>query len=75
MEVFGHFVFLRFSGFFRAFPFVYRLFLAFLFTIHFRHFVLPPIDNQVLGALFCIFNDKTLPAFHLLCTKTVISHK
>lgn len=43
MEVFGHFVFPRFSGFFRAFPFVYRLFRAFLFTILFRHFVLPPI--------------------------------
>ena len=43
MEVFGHFVFPRFSGFFRAFPFIYRLFWAFLFTIHFRHFVLPPI--------------------------------
>ena len=45
MEVFGHFVFPRFSGFFRAFPFVYRLFRAFLFTILFRHFVLPPIDE------------------------------
>ena len=43
MEVFGHFVFSRFSGFFRAFPFIYRLFRAFLFTIHFRHFVLPLI--------------------------------
>jgi|GEM_PF-6983665 hypothetical protein len=43
MEVFRHFVFPRFSGFFRAFPFVYRLFRAFLFTILFRHFVLPPI--------------------------------
>ena len=46
MEVFGHFVFPRFSGFFRAFPFVYRLFRAFLFTIHFRHFVLPPIQSS-----------------------------
>lgn len=43
MEVFGHFVFPRFSGFFRTFSFVYRLFRAFLFTILFRHFVLPPI--------------------------------
>ena len=53
MEVFGHFVFPRFSGFFRAFPFVYRLFRAFLFTILFRHFVLPPImrnqyDNLII---------------------------
>ena len=47
MEVFGHFVFPRFSGFFRAFPFVYRLFRAFLFTILFRHFVLPPIDKVI----------------------------
>lgn len=46
MEVFGHFVFPRFSGFFRAFPFVYRLFRAFLFTILFRHFVLPPIGAK-----------------------------
>ena len=45
MEVFGHFVFPRFLGFFWAFPFVYRLFRAFLFTIHFRHFVLPPING------------------------------
>ena len=43
MEVFGHFVFPHFLGFFRAFPFIYKLFRAFLFTIHFRHFVLPPI--------------------------------
>ena len=43
MEVFGHFVFPRFSGFFRVSPFIYRLFRAFLFTILFRHFVLPPI--------------------------------
>lgn len=28
--------------------FIYRLFLAFLFTIHFRHFVLPPIIEQIL---------------------------
>ena len=48
MEVFGHFVFPRFSGFFRAFPFIYRLFWAFLFTIHFRHFVLPPIHLGIL---------------------------
>lgn len=46
MEVFGHFVFPRFSGFFRAFSFVYRLFRAFLFTILFRHFVLPPIFER-----------------------------
>ena len=46
MEVFGHFVFPRFSGFFRAFSFVYRLFRAFLFTILFRHFVLPPIQGK-----------------------------
>ena len=49
MEVFGHFVFPRFSGFFRAFPFVYRLFRAFLFTILFRHFVLPPIQTENLA--------------------------
>ena len=47
MEVFGHFVFPRFSGFFRAFPFIYRLFRAFLFTILFRHFVLPPIQKEL----------------------------
>lgn len=45
MEVFGHFVFSHFLGFFRAFPFVYRLFRFFLFTILFRHFVLPPIKE------------------------------
>ena len=47
MEVFGHFVFPRFSGFFRTFSFVYRLFRAFLFTILFRHFVLPPIYKKL----------------------------
>ena len=46
MEVFGHFVFLRFSDFFGVFPFIYRLFRAFLFTILFRHFVLPPIFGK-----------------------------
>ena len=43
MEVFGHFVFPCFSGFFGIYSFIYRLFRAFLFTILFRHFVLPPI--------------------------------
>ncbi len=43
MEVFGYFVFPRFSGFFWVYSFIYRLFRAFLFTILFRHFVLPPI--------------------------------
>ncbi|MGP1501935.1 MAG: hypothetical protein ACTTJM_09165 [Bergeyella cardium] len=44
MEVFGHFVFPRFLGFFLVSSFIYRLFRAFLFTILFRHFVLPPIQ-------------------------------
>ena len=52
MEVFGHFVFPRFSSFFRTFSFVYRLFRAFLFTILFRHFVLPPIGQHKLHCLF-----------------------
>ena len=57
MEVFGHFVFPRFSGFFRAFPFVYRLFLAFLFTILFRHFVLPPIFKDNLFFVINLIKD------------------
>lgn len=44
MEVFGHFVFPRFLGFFLVNSFIYRLFRAFLFTILFRHFVICPIN-------------------------------
>ena len=56
MEVFGHFVFPHFLGFFRDFPFIYRLFRAFLFTILFRHFVLPPIiDAEKLNRGFSVF--------------------
>lgn len=68
MEVFGHFVFPRFSGFFRAFSFVYRLFWAFLFTILFRHFVLPPINkNNFVFAqnYFCKFITHSL--YHTTC--------
>ena len=34
------------EGFFVLLLFIYRLFRAFLFTIYFRHFVLPPINIQ-----------------------------
>lgn len=46
MEVFGHFVFPRFSGFLLVNSFIYRLFRAFLFTILFRHFVICPIVGK-----------------------------
>ena len=61
MEVFGHFVFPRFSGFFQAFPFVYRLFRAFLFTILFRHFVLPPIILKLNNINYFKSEDKQKP--------------
>ena len=66
MEVFGHFVFPRFSGFFRAFPFVYRLFRAFLFTILFRHFVLPPI-------IFCMIEIRMKFSLWRLMTFKILS--
>ena len=59
MEVFGHFVFPHFLGFFRAFSFVYRLFRAFLFTILFRHFVLPLITiDEYSGTIYYINGNK-----------------